>query len=75
MRLPDKRLAEIDAAPWLVSSSATDYPVDTLIEAHSHRNKHQLIYAISGVMVGRSMLRERLSSPTISRSIMAEMCR
>ena len=64
MRLPDKLLAEIDASPWLVSSSATDYPVNAVIEPHSHRNKHQLIYAISGVMVVTSAMNQWTVPPS-----------
>lgn len=50
-----QRITEIDAANWQVRCSATDYPRDQHIAAHSH-NKHQLIYAIEGVMVVRSKL-------------------
>lgn len=64
MRLPEKLLAEIDASPWLVSSSATDYPINAVIEPHSHRNKHQLIYAISGVMVVTSALNQWTVPPS-----------
>ncbi len=64
MRLPDKLLAEIDASPWLISSSATDYPINAIIEPHSHRNKHQLIYAISGVMVVTSALNQWTVPPS-----------
>lgn len=64
MRLADKLLAEIDASPWLVSSSATDYPLNAVIEPHSHRNKHQLIYAISGVMVVTSALSQWTVPPS-----------
>lgn len=46
----EKLLAEVDEAPWAVVSSATDYPEGWFIEPHSHA-KHQLIYAIEGVMV------------------------
>lgn len=49
----DVHLREIDAWDWAVVGSATDYPADWYVEAHSH-NKHQLIYAIEGVMVVRS---------------------
>ena len=63
MRLQDKFLAEIDASPWLVSSSATDYPLNAIIEPHSHR-KHQLIYAISGVMVVTSAMNQWTVPPS-----------
>lgn len=43
-------LAEIDQGGWSVRSSATDYPENWFIAPHSHE-KHQLIYAIEGVMV------------------------
>lgn len=43
-------LAEIDQREGMISSSATDYPQDWFIQPHSHE-KHQLIYAITGVMV------------------------
>jgi len=46
----EKLLAEVDEAPWAVVSSATDYPEGWFIEPHCHA-KHQLIYAIEGVMV------------------------
>jgi AraC-like DNA-binding protein/mannose-6-phosphate isomerase-like protein (cupin superfamily) len=43
-------LVEIDETTWVVNSSATDYPENWVIEPHRH-TKHQLIYAIQGVMV------------------------
>jgi AraC-like DNA-binding protein len=46
----DKFLADIDQGDWDVRSSATDYPENWFIQPHSHE-KHQLIYAIEGVMV------------------------
>ncbi len=46
-------LAEIDQGGWSVRSSATDYPENWNIAPHSHE-KHQLIYAIEGVMVVRT---------------------
>lgn len=45
-----KSLAEIDDGNWRISGHASDYPENWYIEPHSH-NKHQLIYAIEGVMV------------------------
>jgi AraC-like DNA-binding protein/mannose-6-phosphate isomerase-like protein (cupin superfamily) len=48
-------LIELDQRVWTVSSSATDYPENWLIESHIHA-KHQLIYAIEGVMVVYSAL-------------------
>ncbi|WP_175649701.1 AraC family transcriptional regulator [Pseudomonas sp. Marseille-P9899] len=49
----DEFLRAIDQADWMVSSSATDYPENWQIPPHAHE-KHQLIYAIEGVMVVRS---------------------
>lgn len=43
-------LLEIDRSNWTVIGSATDYPQDWIIPAHTHE-KHQLLYAIAGVMV------------------------
>lgn len=53
----DKFLREIDEGDWAVISSATDYPENWVIPEHSH-NKHQLLYAIGGVMVVYSALRQ-----------------
>ncbi|MGU9857436.1 AraC family transcriptional regulator [Pseudomonas sp. LF245] len=49
----DKFLQEIDEGDWTVISSATDYPENWVIPEHSHE-KHQLLYAIEGVMVVHS---------------------
>lgn len=46
----NKSLLEIDNSNWLISGNASDYLESWDIEAHRH-NKHQLIYAIQGVMV------------------------
>jgi hypothetical protein len=43
-------LLEIDQSNRTVIGSATDYPQDWVIAPHTHE-KHQLLYAISGVMV------------------------
>lgn len=43
-------LKEIEAAPSPVTCRATDYPAGWHIEPHTH-TKHQLIYAVRGVMV------------------------
>jgi AraC-like DNA-binding protein/quercetin dioxygenase-like cupin family protein len=43
-------LLEIDQSNRTVIGSATDYPQDWVIAPHTH-DKHQLLYAISGVMV------------------------
>ncbi|XVO84998.1 AraC family transcriptional regulator [Pseudomonas palleroniana] len=49
----DEFLQEIDEGDWAVISSATDYPENWVIPDHSHE-KHQLLYAIEGVMVVHS---------------------
>ncbi|RCL24726.1 AraC family transcriptional regulator [Pseudomonas sp. AFG_SD02_1510_Pfu_092] len=46
-------LVEVDELAWEVGSRATDYPTDWFIEPHSHA-KHQLIYAIKGLMIVES---------------------
>lgn len=56
-------LLEIDAAAWRVSTSATDYPADWNIAPHSH-NKHQLIYAIQGVMVVHAAMHQWTVPPS-----------
>ena len=49
--LPHKHvLAEVDRSPLPVTSRATDYRAGTIIDKHAHA-KHQLIYAVHGVMV------------------------
>lgn len=50
MELPVELLREINEGRWPVRSSARDYPENCYIAPHSHR-KHQLIYAVEGVMV------------------------
>ena len=50
IRLLDEFIREIDAGTWAVISSATDYPEHWVIPEHSHE-KHQLLYAVEGVMV------------------------
>ena len=59
----EDHVREIDAAAWRVSSSANDYPVDWQIAPHSH-NKHQLIYAIAGVMVVHASLHQWTVPPS-----------
>jgi AraC-like DNA-binding protein len=59
----DEHVREIDAAAWRVSSSANDYPADWHIPPHSH-NKHQLIYAIAGVMVVHAALHQWTVPPS-----------
>ena len=46
-------LMEVDEWTWEVGSRATDYPPDWYIAPHSHA-KHQLIYAIKGLMLVES---------------------
>ncbi|MCF5723634.1 AraC family transcriptional regulator [Pseudomonas syringae] len=53
----DKFLQEINEGDWAVISSATDYPENWVIPDHSHE-KHQLLYAIEGVMVVYSALNQ-----------------
>ena len=43
-------IREIDEVPAPVSGRATDYPNGWIVDPHSHA-KHQLIYAVRGVMV------------------------
>jgi AraC-like DNA-binding protein len=45
-----QRLAAIDSAPQPMICMPTDYAPDARIEQHAHR-KHQLVYAVQGVMV------------------------
>jgi AraC-like DNA-binding protein len=56
-------LHEIDARQLPVSSSATDYPDNWQIPPHSHE-KHQLIYAIQGVMVVHAALNQWTVPPS-----------
>jgi AraC-like DNA-binding protein/quercetin dioxygenase-like cupin family protein len=46
----DEALREIEAGLSLVTGRATDYPAGWRIAPHAH-SKHQLIYAVRGVMV------------------------
>lgn len=46
-------LAEVDGATSPVSCRATDYAAGSLIDRHTH-TKHQLIYAVHGVMLVNS---------------------
>lgn len=46
----NEALLEIDEGAWTMIGRATDYPADWFIAPHSHE-KHQLLYAIEGVMV------------------------
>ena len=56
-------LLEVDQAVWPVRSSATDYPADWVIAPHSH-TKHQLLYAIEGVMVVHSAMSQWTVPPS-----------
>ena len=56
-------LLEVDEAHWTVICSATDYPADWIIAPHSHA-KHQLLYAIEGVMVVHSALSQWTVPPS-----------
>ncbi|MEG0245767.1 MAG: helix-turn-helix transcriptional regulator [Pseudomonas sp.] len=49
----NEMLVEVDQWTWEVGSRATDYPPDWFIAPHSHA-KHQLIYAIKGLMIVES---------------------
>ncbi|NUT77946.1 helix-turn-helix transcriptional regulator [Pseudomonas sp. C1C7] len=63
----DKSLEEfvlaMDEVDWPVCTSATDYPENWFIKPHSHI-KHQLIYAIEGVMVVHSGLNQWTVPPS-----------
>lgn len=56
-------LLAMDEVDWPVCTSATDYPENWFIEPHSHA-KHQLIYAIEGVMVVHSGLNQWTVPPS-----------
>lgn len=59
----DEFLRDIDLADWALSSSATDYPENWNIPPHTH-DKHQLIYAIEGVMVVHAALNQWTVPPS-----------
>ncbi|BAP44895.1 AraC family transcriptional regulator [Pseudomonas sp. StFLB209] len=63
LRPQEQFVAQIDAGAWMIISSATDYPENWLIAPHQH-NKHQLIYAIEGVMVVHSADRQWIVPPS-----------
>ncbi|UYB53378.1 helix-turn-helix transcriptional regulator [Xanthomonas sp. AM6] len=50
---PAPRAWSVDEAPGDVVCKATDYPSDTVIAPHRHE-RHQLVYALHGLMVVRS---------------------
>lgn len=63
-------LQEIDAGDWAVISSATDYPENWVIPEHSHE-KHQLLYAIEGVMAGTRRRANGRCRPTVASGCLA----
>lgn len=58
-----QRLAAIDANARGMICVATDYAADTHIERHAHR-KHQLVYAVEGVMVVHTETGQWIVPPT-----------
>ncbi len=60
---PPEAPGEIEGTTSPVTGRATDYPAGTRIEPHSHA-KHQLIYAVRGVMVVQSEAGRWVVPPT-----------
>lgn len=58
-----QRLKTIDTTALPMMCLATDYVVDALIEPHAHR-KHQLVYAVQGVMVVQTHAGQWVVPPT-----------
>jgi len=58
-----QRLAAIDSAPQRMICVATDYAMDARIDQHAHR-KHQLVYAVRGVMVVQTSAGHWVVPPT-----------
>lgn len=58
-----QRLAAIDANAQPMICVPTDYAADTRIEQHAHR-KHQLVYAVHGVMVVQTSAGHWVVPPT-----------
>jgi AraC-like DNA-binding protein/quercetin dioxygenase-like cupin family protein len=58
-----QRLKTIDASDQPLLCVATDYEADTRIERHAHR-KHQLVYAVTGVMVVQTEAGQWVVPPT-----------
>lgn len=58
-----QRLKTIDTNPLPMMCMATDYVVDAQIEPHAHR-KHQLVYAVQGVMVVQTKAGQWVVPPT-----------
>jgi AraC-like DNA-binding protein/quercetin dioxygenase-like cupin family protein len=65
-------LKEIDEAPAAITARPTDYPASWYIEPHSH-NKHQLIYALRGVMVVKAEAGRWVVPPTRAIWMLAGM--
>jgi AraC-like DNA-binding protein/quercetin dioxygenase-like cupin family protein len=65
-------LREIDRASSPVTGRATDYPDGWRIEPHAHR-KHQLIYAVRGVMVVQAEAGRWVVPPTRAIWMLAGM--
>lgn len=59
----DESLREIEQAASPVTGRATDYPAGWFIEPHAH-SKHQLIYAVRGVMVVQADVGHWVVPPT-----------
>jgi len=58
-----QRLKTIDTSTLPMMCLATDYAVDAQIERHAHR-KHQLVYAVRGVMVVQTHAGQWVVPPT-----------
>ncbi len=65
-------LKEIDEAPSPMTGRATDFPAGWHIEPHAH-TKHQLIYAVRGVMVVRADAGRWVVPPTRAIWMLAGM--
>ena len=63
MRLNPQVLAEVDRCSLPVSCRATDYAAGAVIDNHAHA-KHQLIYAVHGVMLVRAEGGQWIVPPT-----------
>jgi len=59
----EQRLATIDASAAPMLCMATDYARDERIARHAHR-KHQLVYAVRGVMVVQALAGQWVVPPT-----------
>lgn len=65
-------LQEIDAASAPITARGTDYPAGWFVAPHAH-NKHQLIYAIRGVMVVQAEAGRWVVPPTRAIWMLAGM--